>query len=61
MARLDSDDLKAVKRVLEEALDEAFEKGNLATKYDLHHLLTKEVFYSKMDEVMEIIGSIKST
>jgi len=45
---LDSDDLKAIKGLIETTIEEK----ELVTKSDVSHLPTKDEFYSKMDEVM---------
>jgi hypothetical protein len=54
MAKLDNDDLEAIKALIEVTIDE---KG-LVTKSDIGHLPTKDVFFTKMDEVM---GELKTT
>ena len=53
MAKLDDDDLKAIKGLIEVTIDEK----ELVTKDDISHLPTKEEFYSKMDEV---VGELKT-
>ena len=55
MATLDNDDLKAIKNLMEVAIDEAIEE-KLFTKDIIGQLLTKSDFYKKIDEV---IGEIK--
>jgi hypothetical protein len=55
MATLDNDDLKAIKNLLEVAIDEAIEE-KLVSKAIIGQLLTKNDFYKKMDEVR---GEIK--
>ncbi len=55
MATLDNDDLKAIKNLMEVAIDEAIEE-KLFIKDIIGQLLTKNNFYKKMDEV---IGEIK--
>ena len=57
MAKLDDDDLKAIKGFIEVAVDEIVEKKELVTKSDLSHLPTKDEFFGKMDEVM---GELKT-
>ena len=52
MAALDSNDLKAIKELIEVAVEEVIEKKELVTKTDISHLPTKDEFYGKMDEVM---------
>ncbi len=55
MAKLDSDDLKAIKALIEVTIDEK----ELVSKADLSHLPTKDEFYSKMDEVMGELKTIR--
>jgi hypothetical protein len=52
MAKLDDDDLKAIKDLTGVTVDEVIEKRDLVTKSDLSHLPTKDEFLGKMDEVM---------
>jgi len=58
MATLDNDDLKAIKNLMEVTIDEAVEE-KLVTKDDLSHLPTKDEFYTKMDEVMGELKTIR--
>jgi hypothetical protein len=54
MAKLDADDLKAIKGLIEVTIDEK----ELVTKSDISHLPTKDEFFTKMDEV---VGELKTT
>lgn len=56
MAKLDDDDLKALKGLIEETLDEKLDEKLDAR---LSHLPTKDEFYSKMDEVMGELKTIR--
>ena len=58
MAKLDSDDLKAIKGLMEVTIDEVIEK-KLVTKEDLSLLPTKDEFFTKMDEVMGELKTIR--
>ncbi len=58
MATLDNDDLKAIQGLMEVTIDEAIE-AKLVTKEDISHLPTKDEFYSKMDEVMGELKTIR--
>jgi hypothetical protein len=58
MATLDNDDLKAIKNLMQVTIDEAVEE-KLVTKEDLSHLPTKDEFYTKMDEVMGELKTIR--
>lgn len=55
MAKLDDDDLKAIKTLI----DVTIEEKELVSKTDLSHLPTKDEFYSKMDEVMGELKAIR--
>jgi hypothetical protein len=57
MAKLDDDDLKAIKDLVEVTVDEVIEKKELVTKSDLSHLPTKDEFFNKMDDV---VGELKT-
>ena len=57
MATLDKEDLKAIQNLIEVTVDEVIEKRELVTKSDLGHLPTKDEFYTKMDEV---VGELKT-
>ena len=54
---LDNDDLKALKDLMEVTIEEAIESKGLVTKDDISHLPTKDEFYTKMDEV---VGELKT-
>ena len=58
MAILGDDDLKAIKEVIKVTIDEAIEE-KLVTKVDISHLPTKDEFYTKMDEVMGELKTIR--
>jgi len=59
MATLDNDDLKALKGLIEVTLDDVIETKGLVTKEDISHLPTKDEFYTKMDEVMGELKTIR--
>ena len=59
MANLDSEDLKAIKDLIEVTIEDVIEKKELVTKSDLSHLPTKDEFYTKMDEVMGELKTIR--
>ena len=58
MAKLEADDLKAIRNLIEVTVDEVIERKELVTKGDLSFLPTKDDFYNKMDEVM---GELKTS
>jgi hypothetical protein len=58
MAILGDDDLQAIKGLIKVTIDEAIEE-KLVTKDDLRHLPTKDEFYTKMDEVMGELKTIR--
>jgi hypothetical protein len=57
MAKLDDDDLKAIKGLIEVAVEEVIDKKEVVTKSDIGHLPTKDESYTKMDEV---VGELKT-
>ena len=59
MATLDNDDFKALKDLMQVTIEEAIETKGLVTKDDLSHLPTKDEFYTKMDEVMGELKTIR--
>lgn len=59
MTKLDPDDFKAIKSLIEVTVDEVIEKKELVTKGDLSHLPTKDEFFDKMDEVMKELKAIR--
>jgi hypothetical protein len=58
MATLDNDDLKAIKNLMEVTIDETIEE-KLVAKEDLSLLPTKDEFFTKMDEVMGELKTIR--
>ena len=59
MATLDNDDLNAIKQLIEITIDDAIETKGLVTKEDISHLPSKDEFYTKMDEVMGELKTIR--
>lgn len=59
MARLDNDDFKALKNLMEITIEEVIESKGLVTKDDIGHLPTQDEFYTKMDEVMGELKTIR--
>jgi hypothetical protein len=58
MATLDNDDFKALKNLMAVTIDEAIEE-KLVTKDDIGLLPTKDEFFTKMDEVMGELKTIR--
>jgi len=58
MAILGDDDLQAIKGLIEVTIDEAVDE-KLVTKDDIGLLPTKDEFYTKMDEVMGELKTIR--
>jgi hypothetical protein len=56
MATLDNDDLKAIKGLIDVSFDEKFDER---MDEKLKYLPTKDEFYSKMDEVMGGLKTIR--
>ncbi|HSL30607.1 MAG TPA: hypothetical protein VK900_15510 [Anaerolineales bacterium] len=59
MAKLDSDDLKAIKDLIEVTIDEAIERNGLATQDHIGNLPNKDEFYGTMDIVMGELKAIR--
>ena len=59
MAKLDNDDLRAIKDLIEVTVEEVIERKDLVTKYYLGNLPTKDEFYGKMDDVMGELKAIR--
>ncbi len=59
MATLDNEDLKAIKGLIEVTVEEVVDSKGLVTKADISHLPTKDEFYTKMDEVMGELKTIR--
>jgi hypothetical protein len=59
MAKLDSDDLKAIKDLIEVTVEDVIERKELVTKSDISHLPTKDEFYGTMDKVMGELRAIR--
>jgi len=55
MAKLDDQDLKAIKNLIEVTIEEK----ELVTKEDISHLPTKDEFYEKMDDVMGELKAVR--
>ncbi len=52
MSTLDNSDLKAIKSLMIETIDEKVEDGALVTRDDISHLPTKDDFYQRMDDLV---------
>lgn len=59
MAKLDNDDLKAIKDLMEVTIDEAIEKKELVTKNDISHLPTKDEFYEQTGEILKRLDNLE--
>lgn len=60
MATLATEDLKAVKGLIEEAIDTVFEKKDLANRNDLNSLLRKDVFFEGTGKILQRIDDLKA-
>ena len=56
---LTNDEMQAIREVVKISVDEAIDERELVTKDDLKYLPTKDEFYSKMDEVMGELKTIR--
>jgi len=59
MAKLDCDDLKAIKGLLEVTIDEVFEKRELVTKKDFSRLPTKDDLFLQTEKILKSIDYLK--
>ena len=59
MAKLDSDDLKAIKDLMEVTIEEAIESKGLVTKDDISHLTTKDEFYEQTGEILKRLDNLE--
>jgi hypothetical protein len=59
MAKIDNDDLKAIKDLIEVTVDEVLDNKEVATVDHLGDLPTKDEFYGKMDEVMGELRAVR--
>ena len=59
MAKLDSDDLKAIKDLMEVTIEEAIESKGLVTKVDISHLPTKDEFYAQTGEILKRLDNLE--
>jgi hypothetical protein len=59
MAKLDNDDLRAIKDLIGVTVEEVIEKKELVTKEDIGYLPTKDDFYGMMDKVMGELKAIR--
>ena len=59
MAKLDNDDLKAIKDLMEVTIEEAIESKGLVTKDDISHLTTKDEFYEQTGEILKRLDNLE--
>jgi len=59
MAKLDNDDLKAIKDLMEVTIEEAIESKGLVTKDDISHLPTKDEFYEQTGEILKSLDNLE--
>jgi hypothetical protein len=59
MAKLDNDDLKAIKDLIEVTVEDVIERKGVATMDHIGHLPTKDEFYGTMDKVMGELKAIR--
>lgn len=59
MAKLDNDDLRAIKDLIEVTVEEVIDRKGVVTKDHIGNLPTKDEFYGKMDEVMGELKGIR--
>jgi hypothetical protein len=59
MAKLDDEDMKAIKDLMEVTIDEAIEKNELVTKSDISHLPTKDEFYEQTEKILKRLDDLE--
>ena len=59
MAKLDNDDLKAIKDLMEVTIEETIESKGLVTKDDTSHLPTKDEFYEQTGEILKKLDDLQ--
>lgn len=59
MAKLDNDDSKTIKDLMEVVIEEAVERKPLVTKDNIGNLPTEDQFYGAMDKVMGEMKAIR--
>lgn len=59
MAKLDSNNLDAIKDLIEVTVGEAIETKGMVTKEDTSHLPTKDEFYGNTNEAMGELKAIR--
>jgi hypothetical protein len=59
MAKLDNDDLKAIKDLIEVTVEDVVERKGVATIDHIGHLPKKDEFYGTMDKVMGELKAIR--
>jgi hypothetical protein len=59
MAKLDDEDLKSIKDLVEVTIDEVIDKRELVTKKDLSHLPTKDEFYEQTGEIIKRLDNLE--
>lgn len=59
MAKLDNDDLKAIKNLVEVTVDEVLDKKGVVVKEDLSHLPTKDEFYEQTGEIIKRLDNLE--
>ena len=59
MAKLDSNNLDAIKDLIEVTVGEAIKTNGMVTKEDTNHLSTENEFFGKMDDAMGKLKAIR--
>ena len=59
MAKLDADDLKALKDLIGVTVEDVVERKKLVTKSDLSHLPTKDEFYEQTGEILKRLDDLE--
>jgi hypothetical protein len=59
MAKLDNDDLQAIKNLVEVTVEEVIDRNGVATKDHIGHLPNKDEFYGTMDKLMGELKAVR--
>ncbi len=59
MAKLDEEDLKAIKSWVKVTIDDAIENNGLVTKKDISQLPTKDEFYEQTGRILKRLDNLE--
>ena len=59
MAKLDAEDLNALKDLIEVTVEDVIERKELVSRTDLSHLPTKDEFYEQTGEILKRLDNLE--